>query len=300
MLLALLTVGIPPVHPVNAAPEKQLQRLKGIVGYQATEKARFTSIFGKLLLPDDAIAITELHSAALLALPDSSIVTLGENTRVQVGAFNQTSEGPGATIAVNEGALRFDIHRPTGATANYRFTTPTTQVAVRGTVGLLSFVGGNTIVACLTCAVDSLSVTVGSQTFTVLTGQLVSVSAAGAVVTGTVSSTVLGSFSSAGVSTSSASGTAAATSGVTSSSAGAAGAAGGATGGAAGSAAGGATGSAAAGAAGSAAAATGAAVAGAAAAGVAAAAASNSSAATPHATPSAAISISTTPRRAPR
>lgn len=274
-LLSVLAIA-PSLQPMaaRAASDKLLQRLKGVVGYQAADGAPLTLVVARLSLPDDYLAVTRTRAAALLALPDSSLVSLGENTRVQVGAFNRTADGPGATITVNGGTLRFDIRRPKGATANYHFATPTTQVAVRGTIGLISLAGGNTTIACLVCAADSITVTVGTQTFTILTGQLLSVSATGAVVSGALSTSVLGTFSSAGVSTSTATGTAAATAGVTS-------AAGASTSGVAGAAAAGTTGA-------TTAAAAGAAVA----AGGVAAAVSNAAAPTPQPTPSAVFSVS--------
>jgi hypothetical protein len=203
---------LPP--PSRAADDKVLQHVKGEVGYRPASDAPVTTVFGKFLLPDDYLAITRAQSAALLTLPDSSIVALGENTDVQVGAFNQTLAGPGSTITVNGGTLRFDIRRPQGGTANYRFTTVTTQIAVRGTIGLLSFVGGNTTVACLVCAADSVAVTVGAQTFSLASGQVLTVSAAGVVATAPLTATTLSTFSSAQVSTDATSGSVAATSGV--------------------------------------------------------------------------------------
>jgi hypothetical protein len=220
-----------------ADDDKQLGRLKGVVGFATAPDATLHQIFGKELIPDDDYAITGDRAAGILTMPDSSIIAIGEKTRVKVGAFNQTADGPGSTITVEQGTLRVDIHRPLGGTANYRFQTGTSQIAVRGTVGLLSVLGGNTTVACLVCAADSVTVTVGTQTLTLLTGQLVTVSALGAVVTGTVTTTALAGFSGASVSTAAATGPAAATagvSGVSSAAASAAGAAGGAAAGAAG------------------------------------------------------------------
>lgn len=211
----------------SADDDKRLDRVKGVIGFATAPDAPLHQIFGHELIPDDDYAVTREKSAALLALPDSSIVAIGEKTLVKVGAFSQTADGPGSTITVEQGTLRFDIRRPAGGTANYRFMTSTSQIAVRGTVGLLSFIGGNTTVACLVCAADSVTVTVGAHTVALLTGQFLTVSALGAVVTGTVTGTVLGTFTGAQVSTVAATGSSAATAGV----AGAAGAAGGAVGG---------------------------------------------------------------------
>jgi len=193
-LLALLPGG------TNAAGNsKQLQHVRGDIGYQtAAAGTDYKPVFGKFDLPDDDFAATHAQSAAVLAMPDSSLVSLGENTTVQVGAFNTTAAGPGSTITVNGGSLRFDIRRPQGGTANYRFVTNTSAVGVRGTVGLLSFVNGVTTVGCLQCAADSVTVTAGGQTVSLVTGQFIAVSASGAITTGALSA-VVGSFSAAGV-----------------------------------------------------------------------------------------------------
>jgi hypothetical protein len=211
-VVTLMTTTTGLVRP--AGEDKRLDRIKGQVGYTTVADGPVHEVFGHDILPDDDFAITRDRSAAELVLPDSSIDALGENTNVKVGAFTTGAAGPGSTIQVQGGTLRFDIRRPAGATANYHFTTTTSQIAVRGTVGLLSFIGGNTTVVCLTCAADSVTVVTGTQTITVVTGQIVTISASGAVVTSTVTSTALSTFSSAQVSTSAASGSSAAVSGI--------------------------------------------------------------------------------------
>ena len=117
--LAIL-VALALLAPValRAANEKQLSRVKGTVGYQTGDAAPFTPVLGRFLLPDDSLAVTRERSAAVLALPDSSLVSLGENTRVQVGAFNDTAAGPGATVTVNGGTLALRHQRPQGGAAN--------------------------------------------------------------------------------------------------------------------------------------------------------------------------------------
>lgn len=198
---AILVAGLflTAVHPIGAAGGKQLQRVRGTVGYEtATSGTDFKAVFGKFELPDNYFAVTRTQSAAVVAMPDSSLISLGENTTVQVGAFDTAATGPGSTITIAGGALRFDIRRPQGGASNYRFQTSTSQIAVRGTVGLLSFANGETTVGCLVCASDSVTVTAGGQTVTLATGQFVTVSATGAITTGAIGS-VVGSFTSAGV-----------------------------------------------------------------------------------------------------
>lgn len=210
LIAGCLAASVLPHITQAAGPAKQLQRVRGTVGYStAADGADFKTVFGKLDLPDDDYAVTKAQSAAVIAMPDSSLISLGENTSVQVGAFDAASASPGSTIKVNGGALRFDIRRPEGGVANYRFTTPTSQVAVRGTVGLLAFANGITTVGCVVCAADSVAVTVGSQTLTLVTGQFLAISAAGAITTGALGG-ALGAFTGAGVPVSGASGAAAA------------------------------------------------------------------------------------------
>jgi hypothetical protein len=198
-LAACLLASVLPHATQAAGGSKQLQRVKGTVGYATDPDASdFKTVFAKFDLPDDDFAVTRAQSAAVLALPDSSLISLGENTDVKVSAFDSVSASPGATITVNNGSLRFDIRRPEGGQANYHFQTATSQVAVRGTVGLLSFINGVTTVGCVACAADSVTVTVGTNTITLVTGQFLTVSALGAVTTGALTGAV-GAFTGAGV-----------------------------------------------------------------------------------------------------
>jgi hypothetical protein len=198
LLSAAIVLALVPAGS-GAAGEKQLRRVQGTIGYQTSASAPFTPVFGRLDLPDDAVAVTQAKSTAELVMPDSSIIALGEGTRVQVGAFDNAAAGPGSTLIVNGGALRFDVRRPAGGRANYHFVTATSQIAVRGTIGLLSFIGGNTTVACVVCAADSVSVTVGTQTFALATGQVLTVGITGAVTTGPATAETLQTFTTSGL-----------------------------------------------------------------------------------------------------
>jgi hypothetical protein len=208
-LVACLVASVLP-RTTQAADTKQLQRVRGTVGYATLANAGdFKTVFAKFDLPDDDFAVTRGASAAVLAMPDSSLIALGENTSVQVGAFDAATAGPGSTIKINGGSLRFDIKRPTGGVANYHFETATSQVAVRGTIGLLAFTNGVTTVGCVVCAADSVTVTAGGQTLALATGQFITVSALGVMTTGALS-TVVTAFGAAGVPTTAQAGAAAA------------------------------------------------------------------------------------------
>jgi hypothetical protein len=155
--------------------DKQLARVKGLVGYQVGDAGQFKAIFGRLDLPDDAYAVTKPNGQAVLRLKDSSEIDIGENTKVQVGAFNAVSSGQQNTIALNNGALHFNIRHPEGGQSNYKFVTATSQIAVRGTEGFLIAGASGTQVVCVSCAVGDVTVQVGQQTVSVVTGQTLTV-----------------------------------------------------------------------------------------------------------------------------
>lgn len=155
--------------------DKQLARVKGIVGYQTSATSDFKPIFGRLDLPDDAYAVTKPNAAAVLRLADSSEIDIGESTKVQVGAFSPAATGNQNTIVLNGGALHFNIRHPQGGQSNYHFVTATSQIAVRGTEGFLIAGANGTQIVCVSCATGDVTVQVGQQTISVVTNQTLTV-----------------------------------------------------------------------------------------------------------------------------
>lgn len=155
--------------------DKQLARVKGVVGYQASATSEFKPIFGRLDLPDDAYAVTKPNATAVLRLKDSSEIDIGENTKVQIGAFSPAESGQTNTIVLNGGALHFNIRHPQGGQSNYRFVTATSQIAVRGTEGFLVAGANGTQVVCVSCAAGDVSVQVGQQTVSIVSNQTLTV-----------------------------------------------------------------------------------------------------------------------------
>jgi hypothetical protein len=151
--------------------DKQLARVKGIVGYQLSDAGDFKAIFGRLDLPDNAYAVTKPNGQAVLRLADSSEIDIGENTKVQVGAFNAASSGGQNVIALQNGALHFNIRHPEGGQSNYKFVTATSQIAVRGTEAFLVSGQSGFQITCVSCGAGDVAVQVGGQSFSVVTGQ---------------------------------------------------------------------------------------------------------------------------------
>ncbi len=130
--LALMLAALP--LTVRADDDKVLTNVKGSVSYERDGTPHSLVPKVKQLLTDADVAVTQTASQAQVALPDSSIVTLGAATRVQLAFFNQTDIA-NAKFVVYQGKTRFEVAHPQGGKANYVFVTPTTQIAVRGTEG---------------------------------------------------------------------------------------------------------------------------------------------------------------------
>src|SRR5580704_9290357 len=102
---------------------KQLQRVRGTVGYQShADGSDFTSVSSAYDLPDNLFAVTRAQSAAVLGMPDSSLISLGENTTAFVGPFYEGGS-PRLSLALDDGALRFDVRTASDGTGSYQIVT---------------------------------------------------------------------------------------------------------------------------------------------------------------------------------
>ena len=126
----------------NADNDKVLANVKGSVAYERDGTPHTIVPKVKQLIADNDYAVTQAASLGTVTLPDSSIVTLGSSTRVQMAFFNQTDIA-NAKFIVYQGKTRFDVQHPAGGKANYIFVTPTSQVAIRGTEGDIAVDGDN-------------------------------------------------------------------------------------------------------------------------------------------------------------
>jgi hypothetical protein len=132
-IVATLAIAFAPIADAQVA-DKILTNVKGQVAYEHDGTAHALVPSVKHALVDNDYAATQTASLAQLALPDSSLVTLGSDTRVQMAFFSQTDIA-NAKFVIYQGKTRFNIQHPAGQKANYVFTTPTSNVAVRGTEG---------------------------------------------------------------------------------------------------------------------------------------------------------------------
>lgn len=118
-----------------------LTNMHGDVSYVLHADAQTTKLApsATVTLSDDDLAKTGDRSMGGIVLPDSSRIILASNTTIQMEAFDTDQfDAAKAHFVVAGGKLRFLVQHPKGAKADYTFTTPTGEIAVRGTEGDIS------------------------------------------------------------------------------------------------------------------------------------------------------------------
>ncbi|MGH7661032.1 MAG: FecR domain-containing protein [Vulcanimicrobiaceae bacterium] len=123
-------------HAAPAVMVKTLVRISGDVGYQQSASSAYIPITGQQEIPDNGYVVTKAGGVADLVMPDSSVIRIAQAASIQVGAFHPVGSGGENQITVYNGSFRFKVQHPAGGVSNYKFQTPTSQIAVRGTEGL--------------------------------------------------------------------------------------------------------------------------------------------------------------------
>ena len=204
-----LVLAAMPIVCSPASTDKTLENKSGQVLYGPTKTpTKSVARNGQVVLNDSDYAQTGANSIATITLPDSSIVTMAQNTNVQMQSFDAVGNKANFYVV---GKVRFDVRHPAGAAANYTFQTATGQIAVRGTIGdiaaLTNSSGAATGLQVNVYALGSTALPVQvtlvtGQTFTLVAGQslVVSAAATGALVSsvGAVSNTTFAPFSQLG------------------------------------------------------------------------------------------------------
>lgn len=180
--LVFLTLAL----PAGGASNNVLRRDKGIVTYKVPD-GEPTSLAGEVAVGDAVIATTAIATLATLSLQDSSEIRIGDRTTVRVGDLRaaEANEPAGGTLHLDRGAVRFNVKHPAGAQANYHFVTPTTSVAVRGTVGYFIAGPAGNQVYCVKCEPGDVTITTPTEHVELHSGQTLNVTLENGAVTGT-------------------------------------------------------------------------------------------------------------------
>jgi hypothetical protein len=125
--------------PTVANPDNSVQNMKGDVSYQKGAAApQPIALNATASLNDNDYMLTGDQSIGQVTLPDSSTVEVGQASKIQMVSFTQKTIATAKFVIVN-GTLRFAVRHPHGAKANYTFSTPTGQIAIRGTEGDIGY-----------------------------------------------------------------------------------------------------------------------------------------------------------------
>jgi ferric-dicitrate binding protein FerR (iron transport regulator) len=180
-LVLAATCTLTPTASASQTATNELARIHGDVGYAIGAQNQQT-LLGSIVLPRDAFAITQPKAAARIVFSDSSEIRIGDRTRLRIGDV-----APGSnerTILLERGAVRFDIIHPAGPHTTYTFKTPTSQIAVRGTIGYAVTGPSGDQIYCIACQPDDVEVRAGDRSLTIVSGQSINVLTQNGHVTG--------------------------------------------------------------------------------------------------------------------
>ena len=121
-----------------------------------------------------AFALGALGSIAR-ADADRVLTRVKGSVAIQPDGTARTGKVAGHTIGIDRGALKFTVRHPADGHANYRFVTPTGQITVRGTSGILIVTPSKTTLICLDCGPDDLVATHDSTDESLATGEVLQI-----------------------------------------------------------------------------------------------------------------------------
>jgi ferric-dicitrate binding protein FerR (iron transport regulator) len=172
--IALLLTFAASTTLAGPASEPQASRMMGDVFYRSPGGTTQRSIYGSIVLEPDSFISTGQKSLAQIRYPDSSLVEIGSNSVVQVGAFH--SDWHDANIlALKNGAIHLNVRHNDHPT-NYEFVTPLFKVAVRGTEATITTTESD---GSVTCQEGNLAVVFRDHETNIARGQTLTVGRSG-------------------------------------------------------------------------------------------------------------------------
>lgn len=162
---------------------KLVVRVKGTVENQYAGSSKWHLIWQSRKLQDGDKARTQENSRAKIRLADQSVITLGENTEVEMSEFHVKEQSRVAKIKLFLGRIRTRVGRFTGKESKFEVKTPNAVLAARGTDFTTEYVTrspGKTNVIVFSDSVDVL--VNGKKKATVTQGNAAQIDAQGNVI----------------------------------------------------------------------------------------------------------------------
>jgi len=171
---------------------KVVIRVDGTVQSQKYQQVAWDNIWQSKMLKDGDKARTLNDSRANIRLADNSVITIGENTTVQMTDFKLTPQSRIAKLNLLAGKLRIKVGKFFGKESKFEVTTPTAVLAARGTDFYVedntkneqaSFVSLAPAPSFTVMVFDGIvNANVGGQSFTVPAGQMMTFTAGGIMI----------------------------------------------------------------------------------------------------------------------
>jgi len=117
-----------------AFPGGKVRSVLGEVTYQKQGKGNWTALRVGAKVQDGYKVQTYSESGAQIALPDGSVIAIGENALVEFTQVKFDKDGRVSDIHILKGMLRFDAQKQKGA-STFKFRTGTATASIRGTDG---------------------------------------------------------------------------------------------------------------------------------------------------------------------
>jgi len=117
-----------------AFPGGKVRSVLGDVSYQKQGKDNWAALRVGAKIQDGYKVQTYSESGAQIALPDGSVIAIGENALVEFSQVKFDKDGRVSDINILKGMLRFDAQKQKGASV-FKFRTGTATASIRGTDG---------------------------------------------------------------------------------------------------------------------------------------------------------------------
>ncbi|MCL2689269.1 MAG: FecR family protein [Chitinispirillia bacterium] len=120
--------------------------VKGVVGDVKVNRSRvrreeavsstagFRAVQINMILRERDVIQTSAQSEVRLETPDGSIITLGENTTLEIAAIRHSSKAVNTKVRLVGGSMVTNVQKLTNKRSTFEIQTPTATAAVRGTI----------------------------------------------------------------------------------------------------------------------------------------------------------------------
>ncbi len=144
LITLLLLIFLAASTTCAASNKANVRRVIGDVNRYNVKKNTWSNLrIGQHILEHDSVT-TALESDVVMSLPEGSMVTIRENSKIVLNEFSEENGDYKTNFTIVSGKLDFSVQKQNG-NSSFRFTTGTMAIAIRGTEGCIA--SGETFLA---------------------------------------------------------------------------------------------------------------------------------------------------------